>query len=175
MAGGQRSRAWPRAGFQQARLRPRPQGAAGRRRARRLWRRQRGLHSDLGPHARPSVAARTDGQGRDRADRRLVLLLPHSEGATPARAGLQPGADARLARSARGSREGWCEADFRPRFRILEERAAGADAVILNPVLPVQMGTIYLTTDKARPDSGRATFLRFERQPHGSWSLSFAA
>ena len=40
----------------QGRLRPRPSGEAGRGRARPVRRRQRGVHSDLWPHAGPSVA-----------------------------------------------------------------------------------------------------------------------
>ena len=65
-------------------------GEAGRGRARPVRRRQRGVHSDLRPHAGPSVAQGAHGDGRGRADRRRLLLLPHLARAPPAALRLRP-------------------------------------------------------------------------------------
>ena len=53
---------------------------------------------------------------------------------------------------------------LRPRGALGRMRQALLAGLTSRSFLPIQMGTIYLTTDKARPDSARATFLRFERQ-----------
>ena len=62
MAGGAGSRDGGQGRLLQGRLRPRPPGEAGRGRARPVRRRQRGLHSDLRPHAGPSVAQGAHGE-----------------------------------------------------------------------------------------------------------------
>ena len=113
-------------GFFTRRLRPRPSGEAGRGRARPVRRRQRGVHSDLWPHARSSVAEGAHREGRDRDHGRRLLLLPHLARASAAALRLRPRADAGVARSPGSSGEGRGQAVLRPRSRFLEGRAPGA-------------------------------------------------
>src|SRR5207302_6132 len=90
------------------------------------------LPPDPRPYAGPPILEAAPFGRRDRAGRRFLLFLPHLARASVAAFRLRPRGDARLARPPYRARSSGGADLFRPRPRILENRAAGASGADLS-------------------------------------------